>query len=153
MEAATGPMMAMPATVMGSGRISAFKVHTALDGGIAGPGDGGVDHAFRGNQTGGRSQITSAYGMGTDHLGQHAGAECVSRQYQQAGGITVQAVNGPVGSDLSLLPQIPGDSVSQCIIVISLGRMNGDAGGLIDDEKVTVLVPDVQVHGNGNNIF
>jgi len=138
---------------MGSGRIPVFKVHTALDGGIAGPGDGGVDHAFRGNQTGGRSQITSAYGMGTDHLGQHAGAECVSRQYQQAGGITVQAVNGPVGSGLSLLPQIPGDSVRQCIIVISLGRMNGDAGGLIDDEKVTVLVPDVQVHGNGNNIL
>ena len=87
---------------MGSGRITPFKVHTAFDGGGSGPGDGSIDHAFRGNQACGRGQVTSAYGMCAHHFRQNTGAECVPGQNQQACCVAVEPVNGTVRGSLAL---------------------------------------------------
>ena len=59
---------------------------------------------------------------------------------EQAGGIPVQAVDGPVGEGFPFLAVIPGHGIGQGIVIMTLGRVDGDPGRLVDHQYILILI-------------
>ena len=59
---------------------------------------------------------------------------------EQAGGIPVQAVDGPVGEGFPFLAVIPGHGIGQGIVIMTLGRVDGDPGRLVDPQYILILI-------------
>ena len=64
----------------------------------------------------------------------------MSGQDKQPGGIPVQPVDDPVSKSLPLFTEIPGDSIGQGIVKVTLGRVDGHASIFIDYQYILVLI-------------
>ena len=59
---------------------------------------------------------------------------------QKAGCVTIQTVDGPEGEALSLLGKIPGDSIGQSIVKVSLGGVDRHTGRFVNHHQILVLI-------------
>ena len=133
------------APVTGAGRVSAFRIHPALNERAGNSSDGSVDDTGFRQISLHRGQIGAADLPFLKHGGQDGSAQGIFRQNQQAGGIPVQPVDAPEDVGLPLLLKILGRGICQRVVVVALGRVDGHAGRLVHHQKILILID----HGKG----
>ena len=101
----------------------------------------GVNDALRrGDVTVNDGEIFFGHGAGFQELAEFAGGNRISRQQNYAGGFAVKPVDEIRGGSFTI--QIKPRTTDEAGIFVALGGMTNEAGGLIDDEEVSVLVDD-----------
>lgn len=79
-------------------------------------------------------------------LSEYGGRKHVFCHDQKPGGIPVEAVDYPVDEIgiAQLMVGVPGQGISEGVIVIALGRVNRQSCLFVDDQKILILVDDIQ---------
>ena len=77
-------------------------------------------------------------------VGQKGSCKFVFSEDHRSGGILVQASYGADGSGLSFGPEIGGNHIGKGVLVMYAAGMDQDPGRLIYDQKICILIENVQ---------
>lgn len=132
--------------VVCDGRFPLFQIYVPLDDGARFPANGSADDAGKRSLALRQGEV-GAGDLPAGHLsGKQGSADRVESDDQKPAGIPVQAVDAVEDKRLPFLGKKQGQAVCQSVCVVAGGRMDGNTGRFVDDQKIFILIDHGKIH-------